>query len=99
MYVNSIKFQFRYTKKILSERMIQHSKDKNSALFAHHKSTVHEIDYDNVSILDRADSDYKLRLKELLHIEHRNPTLNKQLNVQEDTYRIGVNIIGSRKKK
>jgi hypothetical protein len=42
----------------------------------------HRIDYDNVEILDTADSDKKLQYKELLHILKREPELNKQIGKQ-----------------
>lgn len=37
------------------------------------------MDYENVEIIDEADSNYKLELKELLQIIGRKPSLNKQL--------------------
>jgi hypothetical protein len=39
----------------------------------------HEIDFDNVEILDRADTTKKLELKKMLYIRKLKPTLNKQL--------------------
>jgi hypothetical protein len=50
----------------------------------------------NTRILDRADSDRKLQIKELLHIDQKKPTLNIQLNSQSE-FRINVNIIGTKK--
>ena len=38
----------------------------------------HEIDFENVEIIDRADSVKKLELKEMLYIRKLKPTLNKQ---------------------
>ena len=46
------------------------------------KRNDHEMDYDNVQVLDTAKTDYKLRCKELLHILEQDPTLNKQLGSQ-----------------
>ena len=40
------------------------------------------IDFENVEILDCAENDTKLRIKELLHILSRSPELNKQLGMQ-----------------
>ena len=40
------------------------------------------IAYENVEVLDRADSNFKLEIKELLHIVPKKPSLNKQLNSQ-----------------
>jgi hypothetical protein len=42
------------------------------------------MDYDNVKILNSAESDFRLKLKELLHIVKRKPALNKQLNSQSN---------------
>ena len=50
------------------------------------------FDFCNVEILDTADSDSKLRIKELLHILSRNPELNKQLGSQSN-YEIKTLII------
>ena len=62
----------------------------------HHLETGHIIDYNSTKILDRADSDRKLQIKELLHIDQKKPTLNIQLNSQSE-FRINVNIIGTKK--
>ena len=78
----------------------QHSLDNNktsdSAVYNHHLETGHIIDYNSTKILDRADSDRKLQIKELLHIDQKKPTLNIQLNSQSE-FRINVNIIGTKK--
>ncbi len=84
------------TERILFYRLKEHKTQKSSALCQHQQSTGHKIDFENVQILDRADSDRKLQLKELLHIDKRKPSLNVQLNSQSQ-YRICVNIIGSSK--
>ena len=42
----------------------------------------HEMDYNRIEIIDKAGIDFKLRIKELLHILKRKPELNKQLNSQ-----------------
>ncbi len=44
----------------------------------------HTMDYDNIEVIDQAENDMKLRIKELLHILNERPALNKQLNVQSD---------------
>ena len=44
-----------------------------------HHEDGHEIDFDNVEILDRADSLKKLEYKEILYIRKLKPTLNKQV--------------------
>ena len=38
--------------------------------------------YDKIEILDTAESNFKLEIKELLHIISNKPKLNKQLNAQ-----------------
>ena len=52
----------------------------------------HEMDFDNIQVIDRASSNFKLRMKELLHILKEQPELNKQLNSQSD-YEIKTLII------
>jgi hypothetical protein len=42
------------------------------------------MDYENIQIIGRASSNFKLRMKELLHILKEQPELNKQLNSQSD---------------
>ena len=42
------------------------------------------MDFDNFEVIDQADNDLKLRIKELLHNLKRKPSLNKQLNSQSD---------------
>ena len=37
-----------------------------------------------IHVIDRASDDFKVRMKELLHILHTKPELNKQLNSQSD---------------
>ena len=78
--------------RILSRRVNEHKKSIDSACFQHTVATNHEIDYENIEIIDKADTDLKLRVKELLHILKRKPTLNKQLNSQSD-YEIKTLII------
>jgi hypothetical protein len=84
------------TSRMLTYRLEEHKKSKNSALLQHHLTTKHTIDYDGVEILDRANTDRKLQIKELLHIDQMKPSLNTQLNSQSK-YRIHVNIFGSKK--
>ena len=56
---------------------VDFKKDK-SHVYEHHILPDHEIDFNNVEILDRADSVKKLELKEMLYIRKLKPTLNKQ---------------------
>ncbi len=43
------------------------------------------MDYENVEILDRADTQKKLELNEMLYIRKYKPTLNKQLESERVT--------------
>jgi hypothetical protein len=79
-------------KRILSYRISEHKKSSESSCCQHESSTGHTMDYDNIEIIDKADTDMKLRIKELLHILKRKPSLNKQLNSQSN-YEIKTLII------
>ena len=71
------------TQRILIHRMKEHSKNTNSACYQHTiENHGHRMDYDNIKVIDRASSDFKLRMKELLHILKNKPELNKQMNSQ-----------------
>ncbi len=73
------------TERILSQRINEHETSVASACREHeltHRG--HKISYDNVEVLDTADTDHKLRIKELLHILKKQPVLNKQLNSQSN---------------
>ena len=51
------------SKRIWSDRREEHEKtDHSSHVFEHHHLEGHEIDFDNVEIIDRADSLRKLEL-------------------------------------
>jgi len=50
------------------------------------------MDYENIQVIDSASSNFKLRIKELLHILKEQPELYKQLNSQSD-YEIKTLII------
>jgi hypothetical protein len=71
------------TERILCHRIKVHMNNSSSALKQHlETNTDHHIDFENVKILDSAENDTKLRIKELLHILSRGPELNKQLGLQ-----------------
>ena len=81
------------TERILCHRLKEHSTNNTSACKQHTDANPnHHFDYDKVEILDSADTDTKLRIKELLHILSRNPELNKQLGSQS-SYEIKTLII------
>ena len=52
-------------------------------------SAVNE-DYDGIKILDRADSELKLKVEVILQIDKIKPTLNTQINSQTE-FRYNVN--------
>ena len=66
------------TRRICDVRMNDHQNDKNSHVFEHHNIPGHEIDFENVEILDRADTVRKLEYKEMLYIRKHKPTIKKQ---------------------
>ena len=71
------------TTRCFIRRLREHEKGKSaekniSALFKHARSTRHSIDYENATIIDRANNDKKLLLKEMLHINKLRPDLNVQ---------------------
>ena len=71
------------TERILCHRVKEHRTQASSACFQHEKQHKgHHINYDEVEILDSADNNLKLQIKELLQIVNHKPTLNRQLNSQ-----------------
>jgi hypothetical protein len=63
------------TNRILKRRVDEH---KLRGSVAAHNKDGHEIDYENVKVIDSADTPYKLLLKETMHITLNNPELNIQ---------------------
>ena len=73
------------TERMLCHRIKEHQKNTNSVCYQHvEKNPGHQMDYENIEIIDKASTDFKLRMKELLHILKRKPELNKQLNSQSN---------------
>ena len=71
------------TKHRLCTKMNQHKSNISSSCHLHElEHPGHMIDYDNVQVIDSASNDFKLQMKELLHILKRDPDLNKQYNSQ-----------------
>ena len=66
--------------RICAIRMEEHMKVKGSHVYLHHVKEGHEMDFDNIKILDRASNELKLQYKEMLFIRKLNPSLNKQTN-------------------
>jgi hypothetical protein len=48
------------------------------------KIPIRKMDFNNVKAIDRAAYDFRLRIKELMHIIKLEPSLNKQLNSQSN---------------
>jgi len=70
------------TERILAHRINEHnSKNKNieSAIQSHKKENpIHIIDASVIQIIDKADNNFKLMLKEMLHIIKIKPMLSTQ---------------------
>ena len=66
------------TNRCLSIRMDEHKTGVNSNVHKHMKENNHYIDWENVEIIDKADNGLKLLLKEMLHINKLNPSINVQ---------------------
>ena len=64
--------------------MKEHKKIKTSSCCQHEENEGHSMDYENVEIIERAESDFKLRIKELLHVLKREPIFINQLNSQSN---------------
>ena len=72
------------TKRHLHTRIQEHMNDVGkgdykSSVFEHSKIYKHNIDYDGVEILDTADTEYKLKIKEMLYIDKEHPKMNIQI--------------------
>ena len=56
--------------------------DKESTVFKHINAAQHQMDWENMEILDSARDDYRVRLKEMLYINKLKPELNVQKSSQ-----------------
>ena len=70
------------TERHLQKRLREHnnptSVDKSAIQMHKNEHPSHNIDPFEAEILDRASDDYKLQMKEWIHIKNRKPTLNTQ---------------------
>ena len=87
------------TARCLIRRIAEHKNgigkgDYQSALYKHALENKHTIDYEGIEILDKANSDHKLLLKEMLYINKLKPTLNRQKNSSLFSLIIGKNSEG-----
>ena len=60
--------------------MYEHNNPKSESAIQTHKkeNPTHQINASNIEILDKADNNFKLMLKEMLHINTHKPELNTQ---------------------
>jgi hypothetical protein len=68
--------------RILVHRLKEHQKKKQktnkSACYEHiEENPTHEMGYENIQVIDRASSNFKLRMKELLHILKEQPRIEQ----------------------
>ena len=76
------KFYIGQCDRILGLRLQEHCRKSTpktpnkNAPYIHSEVTGHEIDYNGILIIDRADSKFKLGIKETLHIIESKPELN-----------------------
>ena len=83
------------TARILGYRMKEHQTSSSSACKQHEdKNPGHLIEYEKIEILDTAETNFKLEIKELLQIIKHKPSLNRQLNLQSK-YNIRTLIIAA----
>ena len=72
------------TRRHFKTRMDEHLKtDKNSHIYKHlngNTACFNALNNESFSILDRADSNINLKIKEALHINWEKPNLNAQVN-------------------
>jgi hypothetical protein len=71
------------TMRCICRRIAEHkqgsgTEEYRSSIFKHAQSHKHEIDYDGMEMIDRADTDRKLLLKEMLYIQKYKPQINVQ---------------------
>ena len=70
------------TERIMGNRFKEHIKTpttktpNENAPYKHSSIYSHKIDYEGIVLIDRADSDFKLRIKETLHIIEKKPQMN-----------------------
>jgi hypothetical protein len=63
-------------------RKEEHRTDKESTVFKHVQKMGHEMNWEEMKILDSARDDYRLRLKEMMYINKLKPELNVQKSSQ-----------------
>ena len=79
------------TSRCLEIRLDEHKKLKTSSVHQHQLESGHEIDWDGIRIIDRANNEQKLLLKEMLHIDKQKPHLNVQKKSYVFSMMIGKN--------
>ena len=73
------------TERILAHRIKEHNNpNSESAIQTHRRENpTHKIDATNVEILDRADNNFKLMLKEMLHINKRKRNISRHTQLKQ----------------
>ena len=83
------------TCRILQDRVEEHKKGPSSSVWKHTMQPGgHYFDFEKIEVIDRADSESKLKLIELQHIIKQKPLINKQLNT-DSKYEIKTLIIAA----
>ena len=86
------------TSRNICTRFAEHQTSKpnnQSSVLKHAQETGHSIDWENWKILDRANRDQKLLLKEMLHIYKHKPELNIQEHSELFCLLIGKNKVST----
>ena len=66
---------YRYKEHVYKPKPEAKTKNKN-APYKHSVATGHTIDYEGIELINRADSNFKLCIKEKLHIVEDKPDMN-----------------------
>ena len=100
---NCKSFYIGKTERILGNRLKEHCRKPSAktpntnAPYKHSDQTGHTIDYEGIEIIDRADSNFKLCIKETLHIIESKPDLNTLCKNEFDFK--NINFLNFRKEK
>ena len=61
----------------ICHRIKEHKKCKTSSCFQHEENEGHFMDYENVKVIDSAESDFKLRIKKTAAYPKRRTNFNQ----------------------